>query len=101
MCVIPSSRAANTAAIATLASLCSRYQVPSPTLGTLTPVGPNTCRGSSVLAIPGILACYTWSMKWQRGYQSDDVEDDRGRSPGIGGNGLLGPALMIGSRFGL
>jgi hypothetical protein len=40
-------------------------------------------------------------MKWQRGYQSDDVEDDRGRSPGLGGNGLLGPALTIGSRFGL
>ncbi|HXK19046.1 MAG TPA: neutral zinc metallopeptidase [Polyangiaceae bacterium] len=40
-------------------------------------------------------------MKWQRGYQSDDVEDDRGRSPGIGGSGLLGPALWIGSRFGL
>ena len=40
-------------------------------------------------------------MKWQRGYQSDDVEDNRGRSAGIGGGGLLGPALMIGSRFGL
>lgn len=43
-------------------------------------------------------------MKWQRGYQSDDVEDNRGRSGGgggLGGAGLLGPALQIGSRFGL
>ena len=46
-------------------------------------------------------------MKWQRGYQSDDVEDDRGRSDGLGsgggggGNGLANLALMIGSRFGL
>jgi uncharacterized protein len=40
-------------------------------------------------------------MKWDRGYQSNDVEDNRGRSGGIGGAGLLGPALMIGSRFGL
>jgi predicted metalloprotease len=44
-------------------------------------------------------------MKWQRGYQSDDVEDNRGRSGGglggVGGSGLLGPALSIGSRFGL
>jgi predicted metalloprotease len=40
-------------------------------------------------------------MKWDRGYQSSDVEDNRGRSGGIGGGGLIGPALMIGSRFGL
>lgn len=40
-------------------------------------------------------------MKWQRGYRSDDVEDNRGRSGGGGGSGLLGPALAIGSRFGL
>jgi uncharacterized protein len=40
-------------------------------------------------------------MKWERGYQSNDVEDNRGRGGGIGGGGLLGPALMIGSRFGL
>jgi predicted metalloprotease len=40
-------------------------------------------------------------MKWERGYQSNDVEDNRGRGGGIGGSGLLGPALMIGSRFGL
>jgi predicted metalloprotease len=41
-------------------------------------------------------------MKWQRGYQSDDVEDNRGRSGGLGGGGgMLGPALAIGSRFGL
>ena len=44
-------------------------------------------------------------MKWQRGYQSEDVEDNRGRSGGGGlgggGLGLLGPALSIGSRFGL
>jgi predicted metalloprotease len=44
-------------------------------------------------------------MKWQRGYQSDDVEDNRGRSGGglggLGGSGLLGPALSLGSRFGL
>jgi uncharacterized protein len=40
-------------------------------------------------------------MKWDRGYQSSDVEDNRGRGGGIGGAGLLGPALMIGSRFGL
>ncbi len=42
-------------------------------------------------------------MKWQRGYQSDDVEDNRGRSAGLGGGGggMLGPALAIGSRFGL
>ncbi len=40
-------------------------------------------------------------MKWQRGYQSNDVEDNRGRSAGIGGAGMLGPALAIGSRFGL
>jgi predicted metalloprotease len=40
-------------------------------------------------------------MKWDRGYQSNDVEDNRGRSAGIGGAGMLGPALAIGSRFGL
>lgn len=40
-------------------------------------------------------------MKWQRGYQSDDVDDQRGRSGGLGGAGLLGPALSIGSRFGI
>jgi len=40
-------------------------------------------------------------MKWERGYQSSDVDDNRGRSAGIGGAGLLGPALAIGSRFGL
>ncbi|MDF3069200.1 MAG: uncharacterized protein K0R38_4801 [Polyangiaceae bacterium] len=41
-------------------------------------------------------------MKWQRGYESNDVEDNRGRSAlGGGGVGLLGPALAIGSRFGL
>ncbi len=40
-------------------------------------------------------------MKWDRGYQSSDVEDNRGRSGAIGGMGLLGPALAIGSRFGL
>src|SRR3954447_21543031 len=41
------------------------------------------------------------TMKWDRGYQSSDVDDNRGRSAGIGGAGLLGPALAIGSRFGL
>jgi predicted metalloprotease len=40
-------------------------------------------------------------MKWQRGYESNDVEDNRGRGGGIGGAGMLGPALAIGSRFGL
>lgn len=40
-------------------------------------------------------------MKWDRGYQSSDVDDNRGRSGGVGGIGLLGPALSIGSRFGL
>ena len=45
-------------------------------------------------------------MKWQRGYQSNDVEDNRGRSAGGfggfgGGGALLGPALSIGARFGL
>ena len=41
-------------------------------------------------------------MKWTRGYQSDDVEDNRGRSVGgFGGAGMLGPAIAIGSRFGL
>jgi predicted metalloprotease len=40
-------------------------------------------------------------MKWDRGYQSNDVEDNRGRSAGLGGAGMLGPALAIGSRFGL
>lgn len=40
-------------------------------------------------------------MKWERGYQSSDVDDNRGRSAGVGGTGLLGPALAIGSRFGL
>jgi predicted metalloprotease len=40
-------------------------------------------------------------MKWQRGYQSNDVEDNRGRSGGFGGAGMLGPAIAIGSRFGL
>jgi uncharacterized protein len=42
-------------------------------------------------------------MKWQRGYQSNDVEDNRGRSAGGfgGGGAMLGPALAIGSRFGL
>jgi predicted metalloprotease len=42
-------------------------------------------------------------MKWQRGYQSSDVEDNRGRSAGGfgGGGALLGPALSIGARFGL
>jgi len=40
-------------------------------------------------------------MKWDRGYQSSDVEDNRGRAGGVGGGGLIGPALMIGSRFGL
>ncbi len=40
-------------------------------------------------------------MKWNRGYQSNDVEDNRGRSAGMGGGGLIGPALAIGSRFGL
>jgi predicted metalloprotease len=42
-------------------------------------------------------------MKWQRGYQSNDVEDNRGRSAGAfgGGGALLGPALSIGARFGL
>jgi predicted metalloprotease len=39
-------------------------------------------------------------MKWQRGYQSNDVDDNRGRSA-LGGAGMLGPALAIGSRFGL
>jgi len=40
-------------------------------------------------------------MKWSRGYQSNDVEDNRGRFGGFGGAGMLGPALAIGSRFGL
>jgi uncharacterized protein len=40
-------------------------------------------------------------MKWQRGYQSNDVEDNRGRFGGFGGGGMIGPALAIGSRFGL
>jgi uncharacterized protein len=40
-------------------------------------------------------------MKWQRGYQSSDVEDHRGRAGGMGGGALLGPALAIGSKFGL
>ncbi len=42
-------------------------------------------------------------MKWQRGYQSSDVDDNRGRRGlgGLGGAGLLGPALSIGSRFGI
>lgn len=40
-------------------------------------------------------------MKWDRGYQSNDVEDNRGRAAGFGGAGMLGPALAIGSRFGL
>lgn len=42
-------------------------------------------------------------MKWTRGYQSNDVEDNRGRpAGGFGGGGaLLGPALAIGSKFGL
>ncbi len=40
-------------------------------------------------------------MKWQRGYSSNDVEDNRGRSALGGGAGMLGPALAIGSRFGL
>ncbi|HKY36925.1 MAG TPA: neutral zinc metallopeptidase [Polyangiaceae bacterium] len=40
-------------------------------------------------------------MKWERGHQSSDVEDNRGRSLGGGGAGMLGPALAIGSRFGL
>lgn len=49
-----------------------------------------------------ILLCTTFDMKWQRGYESNDVEDNRGRSAlGGGGAGLLGPALAIGSRFGL
>jgi uncharacterized protein len=39
-------------------------------------------------------------MKWERGHQSSDVEDNRGRSL-AGGAGMLGPALAIGSRFGL
>ncbi len=44
------------------------------------------------------------AMKWTRGYQSSDVEDNRGRSAGgfgRSGSGLLGPALAIGSKFGL
>jgi hypothetical protein len=43
------------------------------------------------------------TMKWTRGYQSSDVEDNRGRpAGGFGGGGaLLGPALAIGSKFGL
>jgi uncharacterized protein len=41
-------------------------------------------------------------MKWQRGYESNDVDDNRGRSAlGGAGAGMLGPALAIGSRFGL
>lgn len=40
-------------------------------------------------------------MKWQRGYQSSDVEDHRGRAGFGGGGALLGPALAIGSKFGL
>lgn len=40
-------------------------------------------------------------MKWQRGYESNDVEDNRGRGALGGGVGLLGPAIAIGSRFGL
>jgi uncharacterized protein len=41
-------------------------------------------------------------MKWQRGYESNDVDDNRGRSAlGGAGTGMLGPALAIGSRFGL
>src|SRR6188768_977378 len=50
-------------------------------------------------------SCSGWhagaAMKWDRGYQSSDVDDNRGRSAGVGGMGLLGPALAIGSRFGL
>src|SRR5260221_4006468 len=66
------------------------------------PVGPNACRGSSTLVMAQSLAWYTRAMKWQRDYQSDDVEDNRGRSSGgMGGSPLLGPALWIGSRFGL
>jgi predicted metalloprotease len=40
-------------------------------------------------------------MKWQRGYRSNDVDDNRGRSALGGGVGLAGPALAIGARFGL
>jgi uncharacterized protein len=40
-------------------------------------------------------------MKWDRGYQSNDVDDNRGRPALGGGVGLLGPALAIGARFGL
>ena len=40
-------------------------------------------------------------MKWDRGYQSSDVDDNRGRSALGGGVGLLGPAVAIGARFGL
>lgn len=39
-------------------------------------------------------------MKWDRGYQSNDVDDNRGRSA-LGGLGLMGPALAVGARFGL
>lgn len=40
-------------------------------------------------------------MKWDRGYQSSDVDDNRGRSAIGAGAGLLGPAMAIGARFGL
>jgi predicted metalloprotease len=40
-------------------------------------------------------------MKWERGYQSNDVDDNRGRSALGAGMGLLGPAVALGARFGL
>lgn len=39
-------------------------------------------------------------MKWERGHQSPNVIDRRGRS-GFGGRGALGPLILIGSRFGI
>src|SRR5688572_27167937 len=41
-------------------------------------------------------------VKWTRGYQSNDVVDNRGRSAGgFGGGGSLGPLVALGSRFGI
>lgn len=40
-------------------------------------------------------------MKWTRGHRSRDVIDQRGRSGGGLGGGMLGPLLSLGSRFGI